>query len=163
MSGPNTMATGNAIVAYLTALVYPNTSTPVYKLAQLDQIKDVIDLVAGGTTPFFNACVEVYADIDSSVPATFGGGIWDEQTWVILSMCSLQTVPQATQIYTIRDALVQPFGQHYQLGNTVPGIFWSRLKPESGRFARILRNGQYVQAHLIELDTRLAWQTALQP
>lgn len=155
-TGPNTLATGQAIVTYLTALVYPSTTTLVYTLAQLEQIKDVIDRVASG-----GACVEVYADMDSSAHKTFNGGIWDEQTWILLSMCSLNTPLLAEAIYNIRDALVQPFMQHYQLGNTIPGIFWSQLKPESGRFVRILRNGQYVQAHMIALDTKLQWQATL--
>jgi len=156
-AAPATKAVGNAIVAYLKALTYANGSK-VYAMAQLDQLKDIIGLISNG-----GVCVEVYGNMDSSAVKSFGGGIWDEQTWYILSMCSLDDTVLATEIYDARDALVQPFGVHYELGNTISGLFWSRLKPDSGRFLRILRNGQEVMAHVIELETKLTWQATLAP
>ena len=156
MAGPNTRAIGNQIVSYLAALTYPSTA-PVYALAQLEEIKDVIGIVSAG-----NACVEVVCGPDSSRGATFGGGIWDEQTWLICSMVGVNTAAQAAAIYDVRDALVAPFGTHYQLGNVISGLFWSRLKPNSGQFLRFDR-GIDVQAHIIELETRLAWGVTLSP
>jgi hypothetical protein len=156
-TAPNTPAIGDAIVAYLAALTYPDT-TSVYKLAQLEAIKDVTDLVAGG-----GACVEVYGDSDSSTHHAFNGRIRDEQSWFILSMCSMDTPLLARQVYAVRDALVQPFQEHATLGNAGGTVFHSELKPNSGKFLRIMRNGQELRAHLIELFTKQEWQVLTPP
>ena len=153
---PNTAAIGDAIVAYLAALTYPNTA-PVYNLVQLEAIKDVTTQVAGGY-----ACAEVYGNDDSSIRHAFGGKMRDEQSWFILSMCSLDTPQQARQIYVIRDALVQPFATHATLGNT-GSVFHAELKPNSGKFLRIARNGQELRAHLIEVFTMQEWVVPTPP
>ncbi len=151
-TAPDTLAIGNAIESYLAALAYPNTSL-VYTLAQLEAIKDVVDLVANG-----GACCEVYGDLDSSERRGFGGRIWDTQTWFILSMCALDTPQHAQQIYTVRDALVQPFQQHATLGSQVSNLFHAQLIDKSGKFYRVQRSGQWLRAHLVQLETRQEWQ-----
>lgn len=157
MAGPQTKATGTAIANYLTTLTYSGGGT-VYNFAQLEQIKDIDDYLANG-----GACAEVYCNLDSVMPA-FGGEKWDEQSWYILSMTSLDTPQTAQQIYDVRDALVGTLSGHTLLGNTVPGLFFAQWKrPESGRFMRIERNGQEIQAHVIELETKVYWTTTLVP
>lgn len=149
-SAPQTKAIGNAIVSYLTSLKYSDGRT-VYALAQLEAIKDVINLVANG-----NACVEVYGDNDTSERRGLGGRIWDTQKWYILSMCSVDTAITASLIYDVRDALVQPFQAHAQLSNIVSNLFHAQLDPHM-KFGRIQRNGQFVRMHLAILETRQEW------
>lgn len=163
-----TRATGNAIVSYLTGLTYSGGGL-VYTFAQLEEIKDVTDYIANS-----GACAEVYCDMDSNITSTFGGGKWDEQTWLILSITSLDTPQTAAQIYDVRDALVTAIANHTVLGGTVPGLFFAQWKApqsgkgsqssgSSGRFMRIERNGQEVQAHVMELLTRVSWTATLAP
>lgn len=157
MSAPATKATGNAIVSYLGALTYGGGGA-VYTFAQLEQIKDIDDYIANG-----GACVEVYCNLDS-IMTGFGGLKWDEMSWYILSMTSLDTPVTAASIYDVRDALVASLSSHTVLGGTIPGLFYALWKhPESGHFMRIERNGQEVQAHVIELETKVSWITALVP
>lgn len=155
-AAPQTRAIGNAIVSYLSTLTYPDT-TQVYQLAQLEEIKDVINLVANG------ACVEVYGHTDDSDRRGFGGRVWDEQEWFILSMCSIDTAALSAKIYDVRDALVQPFQIHAVLGAQVQNLFHAQFKPHSGQFMRIMRNGQFLRAHLITLVTRQEWQVPIPP
>ena len=161
-----TRATGNAIVSYLTTLMYSGGGS-VYALAQLEQIKDVTDFIANG-----RACAEVYCNLDDNITAAFGGGKWDDQTWYILSMTSLDTPATAASIYDVRDALVTAIDSHTTLGGTIPGLFfaqWKSTQPgksstqSSGRFLRIERNGQEVQAHIMELHTIVSWTATLLP
>ncbi len=147
----NTLDIGEAIVNYLSALTYPGTSTIVYALAQLEAIKDVIDLTSNG-----GICCEVYGDIDTSERRGFGGRIWDTQSWFILSLCSLDTPALAKQIYLARDALTYPFQQHATLGDQVTNLFQIQLKPNM-KFFRVLRNGTWLRAHLAELETKQEW------
>lgn len=148
--GASTKAVGNAIVSILSDL-------SVYTLAQLEQIKDVTDLIANG-----GACAEVYCNMDAE-RKLFGGGKWDEQTWYILSMCGLETAARAAAIYDIRDAMVTALSSHTALGGTIPGLFYAQFKrPEGGRFLRIDRGKEY-QAHAIELETKVAYQVTLVP
>ena len=157
LSAPQTHAIGTAIVSYLTALKYADGITPVYAVTQLEAIKDVINAVSGG-----GACVEVYCEQDDSERRGFGGRIWDTQKWYILSMCSIDSPATASQIYDIRDALVQPFQTHAQMGNIVSNLFHSQLQP-SMRFGRIQRNGQFLRMHLAVLETRQEWLTPTPP
>lgn len=149
-TAPDSLAIANAIAAYLATLTYPDT-TPVYKLAQVEAIKDVIDQVANG-----GVCVEVYGNEDDSQRHAYGGKIHDTQSWFILSMCSLDTPELAQQIYAVRDVLVQPFQQHATLGGAL-NVFHAQIKPGSGKFMRIFRNGQELRAHVIELLTIQEW------
>jgi hypothetical protein len=156
-TAPQTLAIGNAIVSYLSSLIYPSTSL-VYTLAQLESIKDVVDLVASG-----GACCEVYGDKDSSERRGFGGRIWDTQSWFILSLCAMDTPAHAQQIYNVRDALVQPFQTHATLGTIVSNLFHAQLIDKSGRFFRVQRSGQWLRAHVIELETRQEWYIPTPP
>lgn len=149
---PNTGAIGDAIVAYLAGLTYPDT-TKVYKFAQLELIMDVVTQVSDG-----GAVVEVYGNADDSERRGFGGRIWDEQGWYILSMCSLETPALARKIYDVRDQIVLPFQTHSTLGGGIYNVFHAEFKAKSGRFWQVVRNGQNVKAHLIELTTRQEWQ-----
>ena len=153
-TAPNTLAIGNAIVSFLSTLTYADGVTLVYKLAQLEAIKEVSDLVANG-----GVCVEVYGDTDKSERRGFGGRVWDPQSWLILSLCSLDTPDLAKEIYNVRDALVQPFQQHAQLSNIVSNLFHSQLN-ENMKFMRVLRNGQWLRGHLCTLETRQEWQVS---
>jgi len=148
---PNTPAIGDAIVSYVQAITYPDT-TPVYTYVQLEGIKDVTDYVGGS-----KACAEVYGNDDASEHHAFNGVICDEQSWYILSLCSLDTAQTARQIYAIRDALVQPFQKHATLGD-VGSVYDARIKSGSGKFLRVYRNGQEYRAHLIEITTKQLWQ-----
>ena|SRR5258708_2414017 len=148
----NTLAIGQAIISYMAALTYPNTSTTVYTLAQLEAVKDVIDLTANG-----GVCCEVYGDLDTSERRGFGGRIWDTQSWFILSLCALDTPAHAQQIYPVSDALVYPFQQHATLGGQVSNLFHSQLQPNM-KFFRVQRSGQWLRAHLAILDTKQEWQ-----
>ncbi len=150
----STKAIGQAIVAYLAALTIPNTSTPVYLLAQLEMINDVIGKVSDG-----GAVAEVYGHLDDSERHGFGGAgrMKDPQTWYILSLCSLETPTLASYIYDVSDYLMVPFQTHAQLGNTIPGVYQSQLKSGTGSFYRALRNGQWLKAHVIELETKQEW------
>lgn len=150
---PNTLATGQQIVSLLGSLTNPDT-TPLYKLVQLESIKDVTDLVAGG-----GVCCEVYGDQDTSDRRRFGGVIYDIQSWFILSICSMETPQLAQQIYTVRDLMVVPFQQHAQLAGTPLNVWFSGLK-DNMKFFRIQRNGQWLRAHLAELETRQQWNVS---
>lgn len=151
-TAPNTLAIANNIVSFLQTLTYPGTSTLVYNVAQLEAIKDVTDLVANG-----GICAEVYCDGDSSERRGFGGRIWDDQKWYLLSMCSTDTAAYAQQIYNVRDALVIPFQTHALLNAQVFNLFHSDLQ-NNMKFFRIYRNGQWLRAHLAVLETRQEWQ-----
>jgi hypothetical protein len=155
-AAPNTHAIGTLIVSYLSTLTYPDT-TPVYAQASLESYKDVTTLVAGGSV-----CVEVYGDSDVSERRGFGGRIWDTQSWFILSMCSLDNPTYAAKIYDVRDALVQPFQQHATLGTSIFNLFQAQLKPD-GKFFRILRNSQFLRAHLVTLETKQEWYVPTPP
>lgn len=148
---PNTLGVGNGIVSFLTSLTYSDGVTLVYSLAQLESIKDVTDRITSG-----GVCIEVYGDTDICERRGFGGRIWDHQNWFLLSLCSEDSPANAEQIYKARDALVQPFTQHAQLNNVVSNLFKSRLK-EQMKFMRMLRNGQWMRAHLAELETWTEW------
>lgn len=153
---PNTHAIGIQIVTYLASLTYASTF-PVYAQASLEAIKDVTSLVANGS-----ACIEVYGDLDQSERRGFGGRIWDTQTWYLLSLCSLDTAAYAAQIYDIRDALVQPFQQHATLGTGIFNLFQAQLKPD-GKFFRVMRNSQFLRAHLVSLETKQEWYVPTPP
>jgi hypothetical protein len=152
-SAPNTPAVASAIVAYGQALTFSGGGA-VYTKVQNGEIKDITDLVASGT----QACLEVYANLDDSQRYAFGGRIRDEQTWFLLSIVSLDNAAAAeTLIYKVRDALVQPLQEHATLGSA-GSVFHSELKAGSGKFLKIMRNGEWLRAHLIELMTRQEWQ-----
>ncbi len=147
----DTLAIGQAVVSFLANLLYPGTSTVVYNQAQLEAIKDVVDQTANG-----GICCEVYGDLDTSERRGFGGRIWDEQSWFILSLCSLDTPVLAQQIYTVRDALVLPFQQHATLSDQVANVFQVQLNPTM-KFFRVQRNGVWLRAHLATLTTKQEW------
>jgi hypothetical protein len=144
-------------VSYLASLTYPDT-TKVYTLAQLESIKDTTDFIANG-----GVCVEVHGNNDDSERRGFGGRIWDEQSWIILSMCSMDTPDLAARIYDARDALVVPFQTHAELGGGIYNLFHAQFKPNSGRFLHVMRNGQFMRAHSIELITRQEWTVQIPP
>jgi len=151
----STKAVGNAIVAYLAGLTITNTTTPVFKLAQLELIFDVLNIITDG-----GAVCEVYGNLDSDERHGFGGAgrIKTPQTWFILAMCSLESASLASYIYDVSDYIVQPFEQHALLGSgaTIPGVYFSQLRPP-GRYYRVNRNGQWVKGYLCELETRQEW------
>jgi hypothetical protein len=149
-TAPNTKAIGNAIVGFLAALTYPDT-TAVYSYTQLETINDVATRVSDG-----GVIAEVLASGDSSKRRGFGGRMWDIQKWFILSMCSLETPVLSAKIYDARDALVQPFQAHAQLNNVVSNLFHSELL-DTMQFLRAPRNGQFFRAHLAILETRQEW------
>lgn len=149
---PNTKAIGVQIVSYLATLAYPSTA-PVYKLAQLEQIKDVVTQVTDG-----GAVVEVYGNLDDSERRGFGGRVRDTQSWFIMSLVSNETAAMAASIYDVRDALVQPFQLHATLGTSVFNLFHAALKPNTGHFMMMLRDGQFLRAHVIEIETKQEWQ-----
>lgn len=149
-TAPNTKAIGQQIVSFLSNLTYPDT-TPVYTLAKLESIKDITSYVTNG-----GVCVEVYGDTDTSERRGFGGRMWDEQTWFILSICSLDSDVSAAKIYDARDQLVQPFQQHATLGTQVFNLFHSQLQPNM-RFGRMQRNGVFYRSHLAILLTKQEW------
>jgi len=148
---PNTTAVAQAIVGYAQALTYPS-GILVYSVVSLGEQKDVTTNVAGG-----NASLEVYANRDDSQRHAFGGKIWDEQTWFVLSLVGMDNAQSAELlIYAVRDALVQPFQTHATLGNA-GSVFHAQLKGGTGRFLKVLRNGQWLRAHLVEVMTRQEW------
>lgn len=150
-SQPNTPAVANAIVSYAQALTYPS-SAAVYKTVQLGEIKDIIDQTANGAT-----CLEIYANHDDSQHKAFGGKIYDEQTWFLLSLVSLDNAQNAeTLIYQVRDALVVPLQTHATLGNA-GSVYHSQIKEGGSHFLKVFRNGQWFRAHLLELLTRQEW------
>lgn len=153
MSGPNTLAIANAIAGFCTPLTYADGVTKVYSLVQLGEIKDVTDRVAASES----ACLEIYANKDNSQHFTFGGKIRDEQTWFLLSLVSLDNSTNAEQlIYQVRDALIIPFQVHATLGNA-GSVYHSQIQPHSGKFLKIMRNGQWLRAHMIEIQTWQEW------
>jgi len=148
---PSTIAVAQAIAGFAQSLVYPS-GILVYSIVSLGEQKDITTNVAGG-----NACLEVYANKDDSQRHAFGGKIWDEQTWFLLSLVGLDNAQAAeTLIYAVRDALVQPFQTHATLGNA-GSVFHAQLKPGTGRFLKVLRNGQWLRAHLVEVMSRSEW------
>ncbi len=76
----STKALGQAIAAYGAALVIPNTSTLVYRVAQLELINDVLNIVSDG-----GAVLEVYGNIDAEERHGFGGAgrMRAVQTWYL--------------------------------------------------------------------------------
>jgi len=151
MSGPNTLAVGQAIVGYMQALTYSG-GAQVYKAVTLSEQKDITDNVAGGA-----ASLEVYANLDDSQHFAFNGKIRDTQSWFLLSLVSLDDAQAAEAlIYQVRDALIQPFQEHATLGNA-GNVFDSKIKPNSAKFLKIFRNGQWLRGHLIEIQTISEW------
>lgn len=149
-SGPDTLAIGDAIVSYLSALTFPD-ATLVYTLAQLEAIPDILDLIAGG-----GVCCEVYGAPDTSEQRGYGGRMWDTQQWIILSLCSRDNPTYSRQIYKVRDALVYPFQQHAQLGGQVSNLFQSRLEQRM-EFGRVLKDRTWVRSHMAILTTKAEW------
>lgn len=153
-NAPNTLAVAQAIVSYMQNLTI--NGRPAYSAVSLGELKDVTNLVANG-----GACLEVYGNSDDSQHTAFGGAIWDEQSWDLLSLVSLDDAQAAEQlIYQVRDALVVPIQSHYTLNQT-GNVFFSRIKPGSGRFFHVDRNEQWLRAHLIEVVTTSQWQATL--
>jgi hypothetical protein len=151
LNAPNTTAVGQAIVGFAAALTYSGGAA-VYKTTQLGEIKDIIDQTANGA-----ACFEVYANHDDSQHKAFGGKIFDEQTWFLLSLVSLDNAQSAeTLIYQVRDALVVPFQTHATLNNA-GSVYHSQILPHSSHFLKVLRNGQWFRGHVLELMTRQEW------
>lgn len=162
--GP-TMAIGTALAAYLQGLVYtsetksasdPLFGQPIFAVTQLEEIKNVQKVTSAG-----KAACEVLGYRDETRTPTFAGGPqggtrWRTQSWIILSMVGIDTSAQAAMIYDISDELVAKLSKKVKLDNQVTGLFWAHFKsPESGMFLRIDRNGQDVQAHMIELITEV--------
>lgn len=155
-SSPNTLAVAQALVSFAEALTIGGS--PAYTKVSLGEIKDVIDPTANG-----GACLEIYGNSDDSQHTAFGGGIWDEQSFDLLSLCSLDNAQSAEElIYACRDALVVPIQQHYALGNA-GNVFFSRIKQGSGKFTYVDRNGQWLRAHLIEVYVLSQWQATITP
>lgn len=148
-----TKALGQAIANYGAALLKDDT-THVYNLAQLELIDDVLSQVNDG-----GAVLEVYGNLDGEERHGFGGAgrMRAVQSWYLLSMCSLQTNLLASYIYDVSDYLMVPLETHVQLGNPTIGIYLAQLKPNSGHFYRVLRNGVWLKAHLCEIETRQEW------
>lgn len=157
-TGPNTLAVAQAVVAYGQALIYPGGGA-VYTAVSIGEMKDVTDqIVTSG-----NACLEVYANTDDSQHHAFGGKIRDDQSWYLLSLVNMDDAAAAEMlIYQVRDALIQPFQTHATLGNA-GNVFHSQIKSGSGRFLRIFRNGQWLRAHLIEIQTISEWVVTTPP
>lgn len=138
-----------AIVGFTTALTYSGGGL-VYTQVSLGEFKDLTSLIAGSGT----ACLEVYGNLDNSQHKGFGGKAFDEQTWFLLSIVSLDNAQLAEQtIYNVRDALVVPFQTHATLGNA-GSVYHSQIKQGGGKFLKIFRNGAWYRAHLIEIMTR---------
>lgn len=151
LTAPNSLAVGQAIVNFAQALTYSGGAS-VYALVQLSEVKDVTDVVANG-----NACLEVYANQDDSQHHAFNGRVRDDQSWFLLSLVGLDNAQSAeTLILQVRDALIQPFQTHATLGNA-GSVFHSQIKPGSGKFLKVFRNGQFLRAHLIEIKTISEW------
>lgn len=156
-NSPDTLSVAQAIVSFAQTLTYPNSSS-VYTFVSLGEIKDVTNYVANG-----GATLEVYGNLDNSQHKGFGGKVYDEQSWFLLSLVSLDNSQVAEQqIYAIRDALVYPFQEHATLGD-VGSVYHSQIKSGSGRFMRVPRNGVYYRAHLIEILTRQEWYVITPP
>lgn len=152
-TAPNTLAIANAIVGFCQVVTYPSTSTVVYKTVQLGEIKDITDQVTGSS----DACLEIYCNKDNSQHFTFNGKLRDEQTWILLSLVNIDNSQNAEQlIYQVRDALIVPFQVHATLGNA-GSVYHSQIQPHSGKFMKILRNGQWLRAHMIEIQTWQEW------
>lgn len=151
-TAPNTPAVAQAIVAFGQALTYSTSGLLVYTAVSSGETKDLTNAVAGS-----NACLEVYANLDDSQRHGFGGKIWDEQTWFLLSLVNLDNAEAAELlIYQVRDALVQPFQTHATLENA-GSVFHAQIKSGSGRFLKALRNGQWLRGHLMEILVRQEW------
>ena len=160
--GP-TMAIGTALAAYLQGLKYtsetksagdPLLGQVIFATTQLEEIKNVQKVTSAG-----KAACEVLGYHDETRTATFAGGAaggkrWRTQSWIVLSMVGIDTAAQAAMIYDISDELVAKLSGKVQLDSQVAGLFWAHFKsPESGMFLRIDRNGQDIQAHMIEIIT----------
>jgi hypothetical protein len=157
-TAPQTLAVGQAIVAFGIALTYPSSGDVVYAQVALGEIKDVTDVVATGA-----ACLEVYANLDDSQHKAFGGKIKDEQSWFLLSLVSLDNAQTAEeQIYQVRDALVRPFQIHATLGGA-GSVYHAQIKPGSGKFTKMFRNGQWLRSHIIEVLTLQEWYVPTPP
>jgi len=153
-SSPNTLAVAQAIQTYMTALTIGGN--PAYSLVALGEIKDVTDRVANGSV-----CLEIYGGDDDSQHYAFGGEITDDQSWYLLSMTSLDNSQAAEQLlYAVRDALVKPIQEHITLGSA-GNIYFSQIKPKSGKFFDLDRNGIWVRAHVLEVFTSSLWQVTL--
>lgn len=155
---PTTKAIGQAIVSYLSQMNYSGTTISVYQLVQLEEIKDVLALLSQN-----GVCAEVYGDTGNSSPKAFGGGMWKEVRWRILSMCSLDTPTLAQQIYDVGDTFETLLGSHIQLGGNIDGVFFSQFVEGSGKHMRIERNAQFIRAYQVELLTRQQYQVTLTP
>ncbi len=149
----STKALGQAIANYGAALTKPDT-TLVYRVAQLELIDDVLNQVSDG-----GAVLEVYGNLDGEERHGFGGAgrMRAVQSWCLLSICSLETAALASYIYDVSDYLMVPFETHVVLGNPTMGLYQAQLKPNSGRFYRVQRNGVWLKAHLCEIETRQEW------
>lgn len=162
---PDSIDVANAIVAYLQGITYVSNGLPVYvpsittpngNLAgvQLGEFKDVTDFLPPGGT---NAICEVYANADNSHRQVFGGRVRDEQAWFVLSIVDMTNGNLAEiTILNVRDAAIQPFHQHATL-NQAGNDISTALKPNSGKYLRVPRNGKYYRAYVFEVETVSEW------
>ena len=161
---PDSVSVINALVAYLQGITYPSTA-PVYvpsittlngslQGVQAGEFKDVTDFLIPNTA---NAICEVYANSEHSHRQAFGGRIRDEQAWFILSIVDMTNANLAEiTILQVRDAAIQPFHQHATL-NQAGNVISIMLKPNSGKFLKIPRNGKYYRAFVFEVETISEW------
>lgn len=159
MNAPNTPAIMTAIQTYMSSLTwtYNSVQNITFAQVQIEEIKDVTNVVAGGS-----ACLEIYGTADDSQHKSFNGRIMDEQAFLLLALVSKDTPLYAQQIYTIRDALVRPFQIHATLGDA-GNVYHSQIKPRVGKYVDIRRNEQWLRGYKVEILTYQEWQVPVPP
>ncbi len=148
-SQPNTPAILDAIQGYMSALTWGSGQS--FALAQIEEIKDITNLVANG-----GACLEIYGTDDDSQHKTFGGYVTDEQDWMLLALVSKDTALYARQIYAIRDAIVQPIMKHATIGNA-GNVYHAQIRPKSGAYLDVRRDEQWLRGYRVKIMTRSEW------
>lgn len=154
-NSPNTPAIMEAIQTYMQGITWGSGQS--FALVQVEEIKDVTNLVAGG-----GACLEIYGTADDSQHHAFGGKVRDEQAFMLMALVSKDTPDYAKQIYVIRDALVVPFQTHATLGNAGT-VFHSQIKPNTGQYIDVRRNMQWLRGYRVQIKTIQEWVVPTPP
>lgn len=163
---PDSLATIDAIVAYLQAATLTDGVTLVYApltnalgqsvaSVQEGRFRDIGDYLPDGAT---NAICEVWPADDDNELYGFGGATRDNQTYLIMSICSMSNAKAAVrQILTVRDAIIPIFRQHVTL-NATGNVIKATFKPQSGKFTPVYRGKKEYMGYGFELATEAQWQ-----
>lgn len=163
---PDTLATLDAITAYLLTATFTDGVTPVFapltdvlgnsvNAVQEGRFKDIGDYLPDGSS---NAICEVFPGDDDNELYGFGGSSRDNQTFLIVAIVNISNYRTAVrQIIAVRDAIIPIFREHVTLGaagNDIQATF----KPNSGKWTPVYRAKKEYLGYGFELAVKAQWQ-----